>query len=130
MCFLTISPEQDSVQFSCSVVFDCNPMDCSTPGFPVHHQLPQLAQNHVYQVCDANQPFHPLWSPSPPAFIFSQDQGLYQWISPSHQVARVLELLYLEVESCQRLLTNFCLTDLGEFFPSQSLQNSFRFLYL
>ena len=50
----------------------CNPMDCSTPGFPVHHQLPELAQTHVYQVGDAIQPSHPLSSPSPPAFNLSQ----------------------------------------------------------
>ena len=48
----------------------CNPIDCSTPGFPVHHQLPELAQNHVHWVGDAIQPSHPLLSPSPPAFIF------------------------------------------------------------
>ena len=54
----------------------CNPMDFSTPGFPVHHQLPELAQTHVYWVSDVIQPFHPLSSPSPPAFNFSQHQGL------------------------------------------------------
>ena len=47
-------------------------MDCSTPGFPVHHQLPELAQTHVHQVGDATQPSHPLLSPSPPAFNLSQ----------------------------------------------------------
>ena len=56
----------------------CNPMDCSTPGFPVHHQLPELAQTHVYQVGDAIQPSHPLSSPSPSAFNLSQHQGLCQ----------------------------------------------------
>ena len=55
----------------------CNPMDCSTPGFPVHHQLPELAQTHVYQVGDAIQPSHPLSSPSPSAFNLSQHQGLF-----------------------------------------------------
>ena len=50
----------------------CNPMDCSTPGFPVHHQLPELAQTHVHRVSDAIQPSHPLLSPSPPAFNLSQ----------------------------------------------------------
>ena len=50
----------------------CNPMDCSTPGFPVHQQLPELAQTHVHRVSDAIQPFHPLSSPSPPAFSLSQ----------------------------------------------------------
>ena len=56
----------------------CNPMDCSTPAFPVHHQLPELAQTHVHWVGDAIQPSHPLSSPSP-AFNLSQHQGLFQW---------------------------------------------------
>ena len=55
---------------------DCDPMDCSTPGFPVHHQLPELAQTHVHRVSDAIQQSHPLLSPSPPAFNLSQHQGL------------------------------------------------------
>ena len=68
-----------SVQFSLSVVFDsCDPMDCSTPGFPVHYQLLKLAQTHVHQVGDAIQPSHPLSSPPPPAFNLSQHQGLFQ----------------------------------------------------
>ena len=69
----------------------CDPMDCSTPGFPVHHQLPELAQTHVHQVGDAIQPSYPLSSPSPPAFNLSQHQGLFQWLSSSRQVAKVLE---------------------------------------
>ena len=72
----------------------CNPMDCSTPGFPVHHQLPELAQTLVHWVSDAVQPSHPLSSPSPPAFNLSQHQGLFQWVSSSHQVAKVLELSF------------------------------------
>ena len=56
----------------------CDPMDCSTPGFPVHHQLSELAQTHVHQVGDAVQPSHPLSSPSSPAFNLSQHQGLCQ----------------------------------------------------
>ena len=66
-------------------------MDCSTPGFPVHHQLLELAQTHVHWVTDAIQPSHPLSSPSPPAFNLSQHQGLFKWVSSSHQVAKVLE---------------------------------------
>ena len=63
-------------QFSCSVVSDfCNPMDCSTAGFPVHHQLPELTQTHVHRVSDAIQWYHPLSSPSP-TFNLSQHQGL------------------------------------------------------
>ena len=70
----------------------CNPMDCSVPGFPVHEQLLELAQTHVHRVSDAIQPSHPLPSPSPSAFNLSQHQGLSQWVSSSHQVARGLEL--------------------------------------
>ena len=66
-------------------------MDCSTPGFPVHHQLPELTQTHVHRVGDAIQPSHPLSPPSPPAFSLSQHQGLFQGVSSSHQVAKVLE---------------------------------------
>ena len=66
-------------------------MDSSTPGLPVHHQLPELAQTHVHRVGDAIQPSHPLSSPSPPAFNLSQHQGLFQGVSSSQQVAKVLE---------------------------------------
>ena len=66
----------------------CNPMDCSLPGLPVHHQLLELAQTSVRQVRDAIQTSHPLSSPSPPAFNLSQHQGLFQWVSYSHQVAK------------------------------------------
>ena len=80
-----------SVQFSCSVMSLCYPMDCSTPGFSVHHQLPELTQTHVHWVSDAIQPSHSLSSPSPPAFSLSQCQGLFKWVGSSHQVAKVLE---------------------------------------
>ena len=69
----------------------CDPMDCSTPGLPVHHQLPELAQTHVQHVGDAIQPSHPLSSPSTPTFNLSQHKGLFQGVSSSHQVAKVLE---------------------------------------
>ena len=83
-----------SVQFSSvtQCVWLCNPMDCSTPGFLVHHHLPEFAQTHVRQVTDAIQPSHALSSPSPPAFNPSQHQGLFQWVSFSHQVTKILEL--------------------------------------
>ena len=68
----------------------CDPMVCSTPGFPVLHHLPEYAQTPVHWLHDAIQPSHPLWSPSPPAFNLSQHQGLFQWVSSSHQVAIVL----------------------------------------
>ena len=78
-----------SVAQSCPTL--CDPMDCSTPGLPVHHQLPEFTQTHVHWVGDAIQPSHPLLSPSPPAFNLSQHQGLFQWVSSSNQVAKVLE---------------------------------------
>ena len=56
----------------------CSPMNCSTPGFPVLHHLPEFVQTHVHRVGDAIQPPHPLLSPSPPAFNLSQHQGLFQ----------------------------------------------------
>ena len=65
-----------SVAQSCPTL--CDPMDCSMPGFPVHHQLLEPAQTHVHPVNDAIQSFHPLLSPSPPAFNLSQHQGLFQ----------------------------------------------------
>jgi len=80
-----------SVQSLSCVRLFVTPIDCSTPGFPVHHQLPELAQTHVHWVSDAIQPSHPLPSPSPPAFNLSQHQGLFQWVSYSYQVAKVLE---------------------------------------
>ena len=69
----------------------CNPMDCSTPGLPVHHQLLEFTQTHVHWIGDGIQPSHPLSSPSPPAFNVSQHQGLSQRVSSLHQVAKVLE---------------------------------------
>ena len=77
-----------SVTQSCPTL--CDLMDCSTPGLHVHHQLPEFTQTHVHQVRDAIQPSHPLLSPSP-AFILSQHQSLFKWVSSSHQVAKVLE---------------------------------------
>ena len=69
----------------------CNPMDYSTPGLPVHHQLLELTQTHVHWIGDTIQPSHPLSSPSPSAFNLSQYKDLFQWDSSSHQVAKVLE---------------------------------------
>ena len=81
--------ESCSVAQSCPTV--CDTMDCSTPGLPVHHQLLELTQTHVCRVGDAIQPSHPLSSSSLPAFNLSQHQGLFEWVSSLHQVARVLE---------------------------------------
>ena len=78
-----------SIAQSCLTL--CNPMNRSTPGLPVHHQLPEFTQTHVHRVSDAIQPSHSLSSPSPPTFNLSQHQGLFNWISSSHQVAKVLE---------------------------------------
>ena len=66
-------------------------MNRSTPGLPAHHQLPEFIQTHAHQVGDAIQPSHPLSPPSPPAPNPSQHQGLFQWVSSFHQVAKVLE---------------------------------------
>ena len=78
-----------SVQ-SLSCIWLCDPMNCSTPGLPVHHQLPEFTQTHVHQVSDAIQPSRPLSSPSPLAPNPSQYQGLFQWVSSLHEVAKVL----------------------------------------
>ena len=69
----------------------CDPMNRSTPGLPVHHQLPEFTQTHAHRVGDAIQPFHHVSSPSPPAPNPSQHQGLFQWINSLHEVAKVLE---------------------------------------
>ena len=78
-----------SVAQSCPTL--CDPIECSTPGLPVHHQLLEFTHTHVHWVGDATQPSHPLSSPSPPALNLSQNQGLVQWVSSLHQVAKVLE---------------------------------------
>ena len=90
-----------AVQFSsdaqlCSTL--CDPMGCSMPGFPVYHQFPEPTQTHAHWGHDAIQPSHPLSSPWPPAFSLSQHQGLSQWVSFSHQVAKVLEFVCIEVK--------------------------------
>ena len=69
----------------------CDPMNSSTPGLPVHHQLPELTQTHIHRVSDAIQSSHPLSSPSPPAPNPSQHQSLFQWVNSLHEVAKVLE---------------------------------------
>ena len=82
----------------------CDPMDCNTLGFPVHHQLLELAQTLVHWVSDAIQPFHPLSSPSLPVFNLSQHQGLFPWVSSSHQ-GKVLEKYWsIEVSASASVL--------------------------
>ena len=77
------------------------PMNCSMPGLPVHHQLPKFTQTHVHWVRDAIQPSHPLSSPFPPTSNPSQHQSLYQWVNSSHEVSKVLEF-QLQHQSFQR----------------------------
>ena len=90
-----------SVTQSCLTL--CDPMDFSMPGFLVHHQLPEPTQMHIHSVGDAIQPSHPLSSPYLLAFNLSQHQGLFQWLSSSHQVAKVLEF-QLQHQSFQWIL--------------------------
>ena len=95
-----------SVQFSCSVVSDSlDLMNCNTPGFPIHHQLREYTQTHVHRVSDAIQASHLLSSPSSPALNLSQHQGLFKWVSSSHQVAKVLEF-QLQHQSFQWTMWN------------------------
>ena len=95
VCFCKVLLLMLSVQFS-SVTQSCptlsDPMNRSTPGVPVHHQLPEFTQIHVHRVTDAIQPSHPLSSPSSPAPNPSQHQSLFQWVNSSHEVSKVLEL--------------------------------------
>ena len=72
----------------------CDSMNCSMPGLPVYHQLLESTQTQVHWIGDAFQPSHPLSSPSPPALNPSQHQGLFQWVSSLHQVAKVLEFSF------------------------------------
>ena len=78
-----------SVAQSCPTL--CDPMDCSTPGLPVHHRLLEPTQTHVHCISDVIQPSHPLSSPSPPALNLSQHEGLFKWVSSLHKVAKVSE---------------------------------------
>ena len=96
-----------SVQFtsdaqSCPTL--CDPVNHSTPGLPVHHQLPEFTQTHVHWVSNAIQPSHPLSSPSPLALNLSQHQDLFQWVNSSYQVAKVLEF-QLHHQSFQWILS-------------------------
>ena len=88
--WISLQPVQfSSVAQSCPTL--CDPMNCSTPGLPVHNQLPEFTQTHVHWVSDAIQPSQPLLSPSPPVPNPSKHQGLFQWVNSSHEVAKVLE---------------------------------------
>ena len=97
-----------SVQFS-PVMFDSlQPHGLQYAGFPVHHQLPEFTQTHVPFVGHAIQPSHPLSSPFPPTFNHYQHQGLFKWVSSSHQVAKVLEF-QLQHQSFQWIFRTYCL---------------------
>ena len=102
-----------SVQFSSiaqSCLTLCDPMNHSTPGLPVHHQLLESIQTHAHRVGDAIQPSHPLSSPSPPALNPSQHQGLFQWVNSSHQVDKVLQF-QLQPQSFQWTPRTYLLQD-------------------
>ena len=94
-----ISVQFSSVTQSCLTL--CDLMNRSTPGLPVHHQLPEFTQTHIHRVSDAIQPSHPLSSPSPPAPNPSQHQSVFQRVNSSHEVAKVLEF-QLQHHSLQR----------------------------
>ena len=98
----------NSVAQSCPTL--CDPMNHSMPGLPVHHQLPEFTQTHVHWVGNAIQPSHRLSSPSPPALNLSQHQGLFKWVSSSHQVAKVLEF-QLQYQFFQRTFRTDFLSD-------------------
>ena len=88
-CGFVRSDQIRSVAQSCLTL--CDPMNHSTPGLPVHHQLPEFTQTHIRRASDAIQPSHPLSSPSPLAPNPSQHQSLFQWVNSLHEVAKVLE---------------------------------------
>ena len=114
-CLKFLVIQFSSVAQSCPNL--CDPMNRSTPGLPVHHQLPEFTQTQVYRVGDAIQPSHPLSSPSPPAPNPSQHQGLFQWVNSSHQVAQVLEF-QLQYQSFQWTLEMQIKTTMKYFFTS------------
>ena len=109
-----------SVTKSCPTF--CNPMDCSTPGFPVLHHLPELAQTHVHRIADAIQTSRLLLSPSPPAFNLSQHQGLFYWVGSSHQVANALEFQHQSFQWIFRI--DFLSIDCFDFFIVQGTLKS------
>ena len=104
----SICSSSSSIAQSCAML--CEPIDCSTPGFPVHHQILELAQIHVHRLDDAIQPSRPLSSTSPPAFNLSQHQGLFKRVGSSHQLAKVLEF-QLQHQSFQLIFRTDFLQD-------------------
>ena len=108
----------------------CNPMDCSMPSFSIFHFVPEFAQTHVHWLSDTIQPSHPLSSPSPLAFNLSQLQGLFQWFSSSHQVAKVLELQHQSFQWIFGHNINKILMIYFTFFSLVSLQNLMHVLHI
>ena len=92
VCSLCLHLHWDCCSIAKSCPTLCDPMDCSMPGFPIPHHLPEFAQVHVHWIGDAIQLSHPLSHSSPSAFNLSQHQGLFQWVGCSRQVAKILEL--------------------------------------
>ena len=99
-CSTSLIIQFSSVTQSCPTL--CDPMNRSTPGLPVHHQLPEFTQTHVHRVGDAIQPSHLLSSPSPPAPHPSQHQSLFQWVNSSHEMAKVLEFREMQIKTAIR----------------------------
>ena len=98
--FRTVSPQTQDLFYLHCLQFNsvaqlcltlCDSVGCNTSGIPLHHQLLKLAQTRVHGVGDATQPSHPLLTPSPPTFNLFQHQGLFKWVSSSHQVVKILE---------------------------------------
>ena len=124
-----VEMQSQSVQFSSvaqSCLTLCDSVDCSNPGFPVHHQVSELAQLMSHWVGDAIQPSHHLSSPSPPAFNLSQHQGLFQWVC-SHLIAKIFQL-QLQHQSCQCIHKGAKAEDMGKGPIGSSVTVPFHFL--
>ena len=117
-----------SVTQSCPTLWD--PMNHSTPGFPVHHQLLESTQTHVHWVGDAIQPSHPLLSPSPPALNLSEHQGLFKWVSSSQQVGKVLEFILIFSTELQMFFTYYVYEHLIRYMVSKYILSSHRLISL
>ena len=112
-----------SVTQSCLIL--CNPMDCTMQGFPVLHHLAEFVQTHTHWVSDTIQSSHPLSSPSPPALNLPQHQGLFQWVSSLHQVAKVLEL-QLQHQSFQWIFKYSNISFKTDWFDLLAVQGSLK----
>ena len=112
--YLALKAQVNSVAQSCPTL--CDSMDYSIPGFPIQHQLTELAQTHVHWVGDAIKPSHPLLSPFPPAFNLSQHQSLFKWVSSLQEVAKILES-HLQHQSFQWIFRTDILWDRLVVFP-------------